>query len=147
MRRAALILAAIALALATAGVAMARGEDSQRCAENRPFLPWRWGKPRGPHFKGIHPALEVSEEFRQKVMEIAKADPDVRELLDAGYENVGIRPIIRATVQGNGDVALRASSAVLMLRREGGRAMVHVDVEAEKVTKIVKVEWTVIEKS
>ncbi|MEM2908473.1 MAG: hypothetical protein QXP65_04730 [Candidatus Hadarchaeales archaeon] len=146
MRKAIPALVAIALALATAGVALAQTRDTHGCAENRPPLYWRWWK-RGPHLREISPALEVSEEFQQKVMEIAKVDPDVQELLDAGYENVGIKPIIKATVQGDGEVKLRASSAILMLRKEGGRAMVYVDVEAEKVTKIVKVEWTVIEKS
>lgn len=147
MRKAIPALIAIALALATAGVALAQTRDTQGCAENRPPLHWRWRGLRGPCLKEIHPALEVSEEFQQKVMQIAKADPDVQELLDAGYENAGIKPIVKATVQGNGEVTLRASKAILMLRKEGGRAMVHVDVEAEKVTKIVKVEWTVIEKS
>jgi hypothetical protein len=146
MRKAIPALIAIALALTTAGVAVAQARDDQGCAENRPLLSWRWGKLRGPHLRGIHPALEVSEEFRERVMGIAEADPDVQELLSAGYENVGIKPMVKAIVQGNGDVTWKATGAIVMLRKEGGRATVYVDVEAEKVTRIVKVEWTVIEK-
>jgi len=91
--------------------------------------------------------INVSEEFKENVINIAKSDPDVQDLLDAGYENMCVKPIIKATVQGNGDVTFKATSAIVTLRKNGSWATVHVDLEAGKVTKIVKVEWTVIEKS
>ena len=157
MRKAIPLLAAIVMVLATAGVAIAHGSgDAASCAdiENNPpennshFPGWRhWGKPQGPFCRGFGSPISVSEEFKENVMNIAKSDPDIQNLLDAGYENVYVQPIIKATVQGNGDVTIKATGAIITLLKNGGRALVRVDLEAGKVTKIVKVEWTVIEKS
>ena len=169
------MLAAIVVVLATAGAVLAqmnvgtgitssdidvvakvatpcgRGGISLRAdIENEskpPFIwQWRWGRHYGPFCGGFGPKISVSEEFKENVINIAENDSDVQNLLDAGYENVSIRPIIKATVQGNGDIT-KATGAILTLCKEGGRALVQVDLEAGKVTKIVKVEWTVIEKS
>jgi len=159
MRKGIPLLAAIALALATAGVAMAHRNgnvtsygDLENIENRPPFLGrWHWGRPHAPFSRGFcrgfGPLISVSEEFKENVMSIAKSDSDVQNLLDAGYENTYIQPIIKATVQGNGDVTIKATGAIITLRKNGGRALVQVDLEAGKVTKIVKVEWTVIEKS
>lgn len=161
MRKAIPLLAAIALALATAGVAIAqrngdvtsyadlRDITSYACPENKP-LPlgqWNWGKPHCQFCKGFGPMINVSEEFKDNVMNIAESDPDVQNLLDAGYENMYVKPIIEATVQGNGDVTIKATGAIVTLSRNWDRASVLVDLESGKVTKIVTVERTVIEKS
>ena len=170
MRKAIPLLAAIALALATAGVAIAqRNGDVTSYAdlgnitsyaglgnvtsyagpENKP-LPlgrWYWGKPHGQFCKGFGPMISVSEEFKDNVMNIAESDPDVQNLLDAGYENMCVKPIIEATVQGNGDVTIKATGAIVTLRRDWSRAFVQVDLEAGKVIKIVTIEMTVIKKS
>jgi hypothetical protein len=167
MRKAMPLVAAIVVALATAGVAMAHGNrdaTSYADTENKPpFFGWRhwenlenkpslpgwqhWGTPHGQFCRGFESQINVSEEFKENVMNIAKSDPDVQNLLDAGYENTYIQPIIEATVQGNGDVTIKATGAIITFLKNGGRALVQVDLEAGKVTKIVKVEWTVIEKS
>lgn len=153
MRKVIPMVAVMALALATVGIAIAHGNgDATSYADlenienlqNRPF-----GFPRCGHMGrgGLRFGfpISVSDEFKDNVMNIAKSDPDVQNLLGAGYENVHIQPIINATVQGNGDVTIKATGAIVTLRNNENRALVQVDMEAGKVTKIVTV--TVIEKS
>lgn len=167
MRKAIPLLAAIVLALVTAGAAVAhrngdvtsyadleiayRNGDITSCADIENLQNWPCGFSRCGHLRrgglGFGPNISVSEEFKENVINIAENDPDVQDLLDAGYENMCVRPIIEATVQGNGDVTIKATGAIVTLRRNDGRALVQVDLEAGKVTKIVIVEWTVIEKS
>jgi hypothetical protein len=100
-----------------------------------------------PFGRGFGPVLSVSEEFKENVIHIAESDPDVQNLLNAGYENMCVRPIVKAVVQGNGDVTFKATGAIVTLHKNGSWATVQVDLEAGKVTRIVKVERTVIEKS
>ncbi len=145
------LLAAIALALAAAGVATAQSNGdvtSYTDLENLQNGPC--GFPQCGHLRGnlgFGPLISVSEEFKENVINIAKSDTDVQNLLDAGYENMNVKPIIEATVQGDGDVAIKATGAIVTLCRNESRALLQVDLEAGKVTKIVTVERTVIEKS
>jgi hypothetical protein len=158
MRKAIPLLAAIAVALATSGVAMAwRSGDTtsytnlENMENNAPPLgQWHWRVPQGPSCRGFGPVgfgsqINVSEEFKENVMNIAKGDSDVQNLLNAGYENTNIQPIIKATVQGNGDVTIQATGALVTLCNNENRALVQVDLVAGKVTRIV--QRTVIEKS
>jgi hypothetical protein len=153
MRKAIPLLAAIAVALATAGVAVAcRNGDVTSYAnlenmENKaPFIgQWYWRMPHGPSCRGFGSPISVSEEFKENVMNIAKSDSDVQNLLNAGYENTNIQPIIKATVQGNGDVTIKATGAIVTLRNNENRALVQVDLVAGNVARIV--QRTVIEKS
>jgi hypothetical protein len=159
MRKAIPLLAAIAVALATAGVAVAtRNGDATSYANNlenmenkAPFIgQWYWRIPHGPSCRGLGSPgfgspISVSEEFKENVMNIAKSDQDVQNLLNAGYENTNIQPVIKATVQGNGDVDIKATGAIVTLRNNENRALVQVDLVAGKVTRIV--QRTVIEKS
>ena len=173
MRKAIPLLAAMVIALATAGIAIAqrngdvtqswqsypttkssmayRNDNVAPCTDlenGPPFLGrWHGGNPHGPFSEGFGFQISVSEEFKENVMNIAKSDPDVQNLLDVGYENTYIQPIIKATVQGNGDITMKATGAIVTLRNNENRALVQVDLEAGKVTKIVIVERTVIEKS
>jgi hypothetical protein len=154
MRKAIPLLAAIAVALATAGVAIAHGNgnvtsytDTENNPENNPSIlgGQHWGRLQGPFCRGFGSPISVSEEFKENVMNIAKSDPNVQNLLNAGYENTNIQPIINATVQGNGDVTLKATGAIVTLRNNENRALVQVDLVAGNVTRIV--QRTVIEKS
>jgi hypothetical protein len=158
MKKAIPLLAAIAVALATAGVALAcKSSDATSYAtlenlENNapPLGQWHWRIPQGPSCRGFRPMrfesqINVSEEFKENVMNIAQSDSDVQNLLSAGYENTNIQPIIKATVQGNGDVTVQATGAIVTLRNSENRALVQVDLVAGKVTRIV--QRTVIEKS
>lgn len=94
------------------------------------------------------PRLEVSEEFKRKALNIAEGDPDVQNLLREGYNITTVKPIIKAVVQGSGEVTMKASGAILVLRKNtSGLANVEVDIEAGKVTRIIIHSRTVIQKS
>lgn len=92
--------------------------------------------------------LEVSEEFKEKVINIAKSDPDVEKLLSEGYNITCIKPIIKTVIDADGNVTFKAKSAVLVLRKNtSGIAFVWIDVENNKVTRIEIITRTVIVKS
>lgn len=91
--------------------------------------------------------IEVSEEFKQNVVNIAQSDTDVQNLLNEGYNITAVKPIIKTIVEGNGTVVTKATSAILMLEKDTtGRAFVLVDLEQAKVTRIEILTRTVIEK-
>lgn len=105
---------------------------------------WSNGFPRG---RGCHGVIEVSEEFEENVLNMAESDQDVLNLLDDGYSIKGVRPIIKTIVEADGNVTMKASSAIVMLEKDTtGYASVWVDLEQAKVTKIVILTRTVIEK-
>ena len=105
---------------------------------------WSDGRPRGPRCRGF---IEVSEEFEANAISIAESDQDVQALLNDGYNIAGVRPIIKTLVEADGSVATKAADAVVMLEKdETGHAGVWVDLEEAKVTEIVILTRTVIEK-
>lgn len=94
-----------------------------------------------------HRFVEVSDEFKENVTDIAKGDEDVQDLLDDGYNIIEVRPIFKAVVEGDGSVEARATDAVVLLEKdETSHATVWVDLDEVKVTKIVILTRTVIEK-
>jgi len=97
-------------------------------------------------FGGFGP-VEVSSEFEQNVTNIAKSDTDVQNLLAEGYNITSVRPVIKNVVDANGYVTTKATSAIVMLQKDtSGRAAVFVNLEEGKVTRIVILTRTVIEK-
>jgi Tfp pilus assembly protein PilE len=120
---------------------VACGSSDQFYAGARPFFgrqAFGWG--RGEF-------INVSEEFKDGVINIAKSDQDVQKLLADGYNITGVRPIITSTVEANGNVAIKATSAIVMLHKDTtGSAFVWVDVGAGKVTRIEISTRTLIEK-
>ncbi len=95
----------------------------------------------------IGPRVEVSEEYRSRVLEILSSDEDVAKLLSEGYNVTLVKPIIKAYVAADGAVALKASQALVTLVRKGeGVAVALVDLEQGKVVKLVVYSKTVIEK-
>jgi hypothetical protein len=91
--------------------------------------------------------IEVSEEFKENVINIAKNDADVQNLLNEGYNITAVKPIVKTIVEGDGTVVTKATSAVLILEKDTtGRAFVWVDLEQGKVTRIEVLTRTVIEK-
>jgi hypothetical protein len=105
---------------------------------------WSHGGMRG---RGCWGFVEVSEEFKENVINIAKNDSDVQNLLNDGYNITGVRPIIKTIVEGDGNVVTKATNAIVMLEKDTtGHASVWVDLEQGKVTKIVILTRTVIEK-
>lgn len=99
-------------------------------------------------------SITVSQEFKDNVINIAKNDTDVQNLLNDGYNVTAVRPIINATVGADGTVTLKATSAIVTLTQSTagqnttstGRALVWVNLDQGKVTRIVILTRTVIEK-
>ncbi len=92
--------------------------------------------------------ITVSQEFKDNVINITKSDSDVQQLLTDGYNITNVRPIISTTVQADGTVTTKATTAtVTLIKDTTGRATVWVDIEQAKVTRIEIVTRTVIEKS
>jgi len=155
-KKIAIILTAVAVAAIFGGIALSayaanNGEDSSSEFAgwiNGRMMPgtcgWPGGGRRGPRGFGF---VEVSEEFEQNVINIAKSDQDVQTLLGEGYNITGVRPIIKAIVEADGNVTMKATSAIVMLEKDTtGYASVWVDLEQAKVTEIVILTRTVIEK-
>jgi len=101
----------------------------------------------GPNRMGGLRGIQVSSEFTQNVTTIAQNDSDVQNLLSQGYNITSIRPVISTIIDGNGNIATKASTANVLLEGDNGsRAFVVVDLSQAKVTKIVTLAVTVIEK-
>ncbi len=132
--------------------------EDESTDDSAEFMPWRMmtgkcegpqgGFRGGPRGRGGFGYVEVSEEFEENVITIAESDEDVQALLDEGYNITGVRPIIKTVVDGEGNVVTKAADAIVMLDKEDetGRASVWVNLEEGKVTEIVIVTRTVIEK-
>jgi hypothetical protein len=91
-------------------------------------------------------AIQLSSDFTANITNIANKDSGVQNLLNQGYNITSIRPNISTTVDGNGNVVTKASNADLTLIGTNGRALVVVDLSQEKVTKIVTLTMTEINK-
>jgi len=71
----------------------------------------------------------------------------VQNLLADGYNITDVRPIISTVVGADGTVTMKATTAIVILNQNTtGRAFATVNVEAGKVTEIVILTRTVIEK-
>lgn len=93
-------------------------------------------------------SIEVSEEYEANVISIAENDEDVLALLTDDYSVAGVRPLIKTSVDADGNVVTKATNAIVILEKdETSHAAVWVDIEAGTVTKIVVFSRTVIEKS
>ena len=116
-------------------------DTAQYCAGARPFFGGRgFGGGRGM-------PITVSQDYKDNVINITKSDTDVQALLAEGYNITGVRPIIGTTVEADGTVNMKATTAIVLLQKDTtGRALVWVDVEQAKVTRIVILTRTVIEK-
>jgi hypothetical protein len=113
-----------------------------------PMGPGRHGGPDGGfNGWGQFGMVEVSAEFEEKVKTIANNDSDVQQLLNDGYNVTSVRPIIKTVVDADGNVVTKATNAVVVLEKDTtGHASVMVDIEEAKVTQIVILTRTVIDK-
>lgn len=99
------------------------------------------------HRRGWFGPIEVSEEFKENVVNIAKNDTDVQNLLNEGYNITRIKPLIKSVVDGDGTVVTKATGATLMLEKDTtGYAYVWIDLGQGKVTRMEILTRTVIEK-
>jgi hypothetical protein len=90
--------------------------------------------------------FQLSSDFTTNVTNIAKNDSDFQNLLNQGYNITSIRPVITTTIDGNGTLTTKATTADLTLKSTNGRAYVVVDLAQAKVTKIVTYTRTEIDK-
>jgi hypothetical protein len=91
-------------------------------------------------------AIQISSDFTANVTNIANNDSDVQNLLSQGYNITSVGPIITTTIDGNGTLTTKATTAELTLQSTNGRAQVIVDLSQAKVTKIVTITRTEIDK-
>jgi hypothetical protein len=97
-------------------------------------------------FGGFGP-VEVSEEFEQTVTGIAESDTDIQNLIAEGYNFTLVRPIVKTVIDAEGNIVTKATTAVLTLQKDTtGHASVTVSIEESKVTQIVILTRTVIDK-
>jgi hypothetical protein len=89
--------------------------------------------------------INVSQEYKDNVINIMESNSTVKNLLNEGYNITGVRPIISATVEADGTVTMKATTAIVSLQQgTTGRALVWVNVEQAKVTRIEILTRTVI---
>lgn len=90
--------------------------------------------------------LEVSSEYNATVNTILSSDTDVQTLLTQGYSVKAIQPIVHNIIEGDGTIATKASTAMVILENgTHGYSIVNVDIANAKVTQITTT--TVIDKS
>ena len=156
-KKAAILLTVVAVAAIMSGIALSvyAADNGEEISDdfagwmNRRMMMagpggWSNGRPRG---RGCHGFIEVSEEFEENAINIAESDQDVQDLLNDGYNITGVRPIIKTVVEADGSVETKATDAIVMLEKdETSHASVWVDLEETKVTEIVILTRTVIEK-
>jgi len=103
---------------------------------------------RQAHGRGPGESITVSQEYTDNVINITESDSDVQTLLAEGYNITGVRPIINFTVEADGTVTMKATNAIVTLSQNTtGRAIVWVNIEQAKVTRIEILSITVIDKS
>jgi hypothetical protein len=92
--------------------------------------------------------VEVSSEYTANVNAILENDTDVQDLISQGYNVTSINPIIKNVIEADGTLTTKATTAVVTLQNgTSGFATVSVDVSAAKVTQIVIITRTVIDKT
>jgi hypothetical protein len=106
----------------------------------------RRGRGFGGGFGGFG-QVQVSDEYKTAVTTIATSDTDVQQLIADGYNITRIMPIMKTTIDAQGNVVTQATNAtVVLVKDKTGYALVSVDLSQNKVTQIVTFTKTVIEK-
>jgi hypothetical protein len=99
-------------------------------------------------FHGFGEGIEVSANYTQKVTNILNADSDVQSLISQGYNITSIKPVLSRTLDGNGIVTTKATTAIVRLvKGSSGYATVSVNVDLGQVSRIVILTRTVIDKT
>jgi hypothetical protein len=98
-------------------------------------------------FNGMN-GIEISSEYNATVTSILESDTDVANLISEGYNVTSINPVVKTVVEGDGTIATKATTAVvIMTNGTSGIASLKVDLENSKVTYITIVTKTVIDKN
>jgi len=156
-RKAIVLLTVVAAAAIMSGIILtAYSADNGESTTDIPewgnmgtMMPEACGGPRGRMGgHGDFGFIEVSDEFKENVLSIANADSDIQALLADSYNITQVRPIIKSVVEADGTVVTKATSAIVLLEKDTiSRATALVDIEEAKVTEIVILTRTVIDKS
>jgi hypothetical protein len=92
--------------------------------------------------------IEVSSEYTATVNSILSNDTDIQNLINEGYNVTSINPIVKTTIGADGTITTKASTAIVTLQNgTSGYATAKVDIEQAKVTQIVILTRTVIDKT
>jgi|WetSurMetagenome_2_1015567.scaffolds.fasta_scaffold835277_1 hypothetical protein len=107
-----------------------------------------YGFPRGQGMFGMN-NIDVSSEYTANVISILNNDSDVvKQLISKGYNVTSIDPIIKNVIEGNGTITAQADTArVILTNGNSSYATVKVDVANAKVTQIIIITRTVIDKT
>ena len=103
---------------------------------------------RGDAFGGPVRNIEVSSAYNQTVRNILGNDTDVQKLVSQGYNVTTIDPILSSTISADGTLTTKASTAIVTMQNgASGFATISVDITNAKVTQIIIITRTVIDKS
>lgn len=135
-----IIVVAIAIIIISAGLAYAQVPATYGNNYTKGINDWRagradvkaksWGPLQIPRGLGLG-KVEVSDEYKQMIVEIINNDQDTKYLIDEGYEIVVIKPIIRAYIQEDGTVVLRSEQALVVLTKDDSKVVVLVDTQSK----------------
>jgi len=102
----------------------------------------------GPGFMGGIGNIEASSEYTATVNAILYNDTDVQGLVSQGYNITSINPIVKNVIEADGTLVTKATTAVVTLQNgTSGFVTVKVEVSEGKVTQIVIITRTVIDKT
>ncbi len=111
----------------------------------------QYGGPRcrgGPGNMGEYGNIEVSSEYTVNVNAIIGNDTDVQNLVSQGYNVTSIHPIVKNIIESDGTLVTKATTAIVLMENgTSGYATVNVDVSGAKVTQIIIITRTVIDKT
>ncbi len=102
----------------------------------------------GRGFGGYAGDVEVSSAYNQTLNTILGNDSDVQNLVSQGYSVGSIRPIVKSVIVADGTVTAQATTAIVSMQNgTSGYATVSVDITNAKVSQIVILTRTVIDKT
>jgi len=110
--------------------------------KHRWTLEWRVkGFGRGVPLRAF--SVEVSDEFKEKILSILQSNADTASLLQQGYNVTRIIPAkFSFVIGGDGTATVKVTQVVVVLAKDSNRAAVWIDVASGSVLRIVTVTVT-----
>lgn len=91
--------------------------------------------------------IEISSDYVSTVNNILNNDTDVQNLVSQGFNVTAIRPMVKNVIGADGTISTSAATAIVIMQNgTSGHATVSVDITNAKVTQIVILTRTVIDK-
>jgi len=86
-------------------------------------------------------SVEVSQGYKAAVMDILNKNDEAKGLLEQGYTVEGVTPIVKAYVEADGTVTVKAQQAVVVLASSNGdvKVMYLVDIGSGSVTHLATI--------